>query len=224
MAQREKIKAAYIDYVLSNNEQPKSVYAFAKSLKLKEEEFYQHFNSFEAIEVGIWSDLIHQSAEKVKAQEVYAEYSTRERILAFFFTLTEEMKAQRSFITYSIKHAGKGFTTPKVLEKAKAGFETFISDELNYGIEQSEIIERKFISRKYKDALWLQFAFIVNFWINDNSEGFEKTDEAIEKGINVTLDLMSRGPIDNLLEYGKFLAQHGKEKINFGAWRSHSGN
>lgn len=215
MDQREKIKTAYMDYVLTNNEQPKSVYAFTKSLKLKEEDFYKYFNSFEAIESGFWKDLFNETALKVKSQEVYPDYSARERILSYFFTLIEEMKSTRSFITYSIKHAGRGFSTPRVLEKAKLSFEEFISEVLHDGIEKSEIIERKFISDKYKNALWLQLAFIINFWINDDSENFEKTDEAIEKGINVTLDLMSRGPIDNLLEYGKFLVQQGKGKVKF---------
>jgi hypothetical protein len=59
--------------------------------------------------------------------------------------------------------------------------------------------------------------FILNFWINDNSAAFEKTDEAIEKGINVTFDLFQRSPIDNLFEYGKFLVQNGgiKDKMGF---------
>ena len=58
---------------------------------------------------------------------------------------------------------------------------------------------------------------MLNFWINDASAGFEKTDEAIEKGVNVTFDLFQRSPIDNLLEYGKFLAKNGslKEKMGF---------
>ncbi|UKJ07188.1 TetR family transcriptional regulator C-terminal domain-containing protein [Solitalea lacus] len=212
---REKIQSAYVDYVLSNDEQPKSVYAFTKKLKLGEEDFYSHFNSFNAIESGIWADLISQTAENVKSQDVFKHYSARERILSFFFTVVEAMKPHRSFINYSLKHAGKSFSTPTVLKKAKTEFESFVAEVLNEGIDKNEIADRKYFSKKYKDALWLQFAFVVNFWINDDSENFEKTDEAIEKGINVTLDLMSRGPIDNLLEYGKFLAQQGKEKVRF---------
>ncbi|RYY32799.1 MAG: TetR/AcrR family transcriptional regulator, partial [Sphingobacteriaceae bacterium] len=43
------------------------------------------------------------------------------------------------------------------------------------------------------------------------------TDEAIEKGLNVTFDLFERSPIDNLIDYGKFLYQNGgiKEKMGF---------
>ncbi|MDQ2864039.1 MAG: TetR family transcriptional regulator C-terminal domain-containing protein, partial [Bacteroidota bacterium] len=74
----------------------------------------------------------------------------------------------------------------------------------------------KFFSKRYKDALWIQFAFIINFWIDDDSNGFEKTDEAIEKGINLSFDLFQRSPIDNLFEYGKFLARNGKLKEKMG--------
>ena len=64
----------------------------------------------------------------------------------------------------------------------------------------------------------MQFAFVLNFWIHDDSAGFEKTDEAIEKGLNVTFDLFQRSPIDNLFEYGKFLAKNAgfKEPAGFG--------
>src|SRR5690606_32714841 len=85
------------------------------------------------------------------------------------------------------------------------------------GLSSGELAERKFISKRYKDALWLQFAFIINFWINDDSKDFEKTDEAIEKGINVTFDLFQHSPIDNLIEYGKFVSRNFdlKEKMGF---------
>ncbi len=62
----------------------------------------------------------------------------------------------------------------------------------------------------------MQFVFIINFWTSDDSTAFEKTDEAIEKGINVTFDLFQRSPIDNLFEYGKFLTRNGKFKEKMG--------
>ena len=89
-------------------------------------------------------------------------------------------------------------------------FENFAEELINDGLETGELADRKFLTKKYKDALWVQFAFIINFWTNDDSTGFEKTDEAIEKGINVTFDLFQRSPLDNLFEYGKFLSRNGK--------------
>ena len=43
MATIESIQKAYIDFVLTEGHQPKSVYIFAKKNKMAEEEFYQFF-------------------------------------------------------------------------------------------------------------------------------------------------------------------------------------
>ncbi|WP_413669782.1 TetR family transcriptional regulator C-terminal domain-containing protein [Mucilaginibacter sp. Mucisp86] len=217
MATIESIQNAYIDYVLTEGEQPKSVYIFAKQNEMSEAEFYQFYGSFEAVEQGIWAGFATKTLAEIRAQEVWEGYSSREKALSFFYGFFELIKSSRSFAVYSIKKQPKGFTTPKVFIPLKDIFEGFADDIMKEGIESTELSDRKYFSKKYKDALWVQFVFILNFWINDNSAGFEKTDEAIEKGINVTFDLFQRSPIDNLFEYGKFLVQNGgiKDKMGF---------
>ncbi|TDG35876.1 TetR/AcrR family transcriptional regulator [Pedobacter changchengzhani] len=217
MATVQQIRSAYIDYVLTNNEQPKSVYSFVKKLKIPEADFYQFYTSFESIEKTIWFELTSETISALKAQEVWPQYSAREKILAFFYSYVERMKSDRSFIIYSLKSHKDKFTTPAVLSGAKSIFQNFADEIINDGLESGELAERRFLSKRYKDAVWLQYAFILNFWINDDSVEFEKTDEAIEKGINVTFDLFQHSPIDNLLEYGKFLSRNGnlKERMGF---------
>jgi hypothetical protein len=130
------------------------------------------------------------------------------------------LKSSRSFVVYSIKKQPKTFSTPLIFTDLKEIFENFCKDLITEGLESNELSERKFFTNRYKDALWVQLIFVLNFWVNDNSTGFEKTDEAIEKGINVTFDLFQRSPIDNLFEYGKFLAKNGgiKERMGFGSY------
>jgi len=218
MATVEGIKKAYIDFVLTEGVQPKSVYIFAKKNKMTEAEFYQFFGSFDAIEESIWTGFALNTLIEIKGQDVWAEYSSREKALSYFYAFFELLKSSRSFAVYSVKKQPKGFTTPAVFEKLKEIFEGFADEIIKDGIESGELSDRKFFSKRYKDALWIQFVFVLNFWINDSSTGFEKTDEAIEKGVNVTFDLFQRSPIDNLFEYGKFLAKNGgmKEKMGFG--------
>lgn len=216
MATAQQIRQAYLDFVLTNNEKPKSVYSFAKKIKITEAEFYQFYASFESIEKNIWFDLTFETITKIKEQDVWFQYSAREKMLSFFYSYTENLKNQRSFVIYSLKNYKGKFATPNVLAGVKPIFENFAEDIINEGLESGELAERKFLSKRYKDALWIQFAFIVNFWINDDSDGFEKTDEAIEKGINVTFDLFQHSPIDNLFEYGKFLSRNGRFKERMG--------
>ncbi len=216
MATAAQIKKAYIDYVLSNDEKPKSVYIFTKKLKISEAEFYNFYASFESIEKMIWVELITENIVQIQTQELWVQYSSREKMLSFFYSYVELLKANRSYVTYSLKAHAKKIGTPEILSGVKPIFENFAEEIINEGLESGELEDRKFFSKRYKDALWIQYGFILNFWINDDSKGFEKTDEAIEKGIQVTFDLFQRSPIDNLFEYGKFLSQNGKLKEKMG--------
>ncbi|TDQ09326.1 TetR family transcriptional regulator C-terminal domain-containing protein [Pedobacter metabolipauper] len=216
MATAQQIKNGYIDYVLTHDEKPKSVYSFVKKLKISESEFYEFYASFESIEKTIWVEMTVETIDTLQQQEVWAEYSSRDKILAFFYSYVEVLKKQRSFIIYSLKSAKNSLNTPDVLSGVKPIFEHFADDVINDGLESGELAQRKFLSKRYKDAVWLQFAFIVKFWVHDDSTGFEKTDEAIEKGINVTFDLFQHSPIDNLLDYGKFLSRNGKFREKMG--------
>ena len=49
MATIESIQNAYIDYVLTEGSEPKSVYIFAKQNEMTEAEFYQLFGSFDHV-------------------------------------------------------------------------------------------------------------------------------------------------------------------------------
>jgi hypothetical protein len=216
MATAAQIKKGYIDYVLTYDEQPKSVYSFTKKLKISEAEFYAFYASFESIEKNIWFELTVETIDAIQKQELWLQYSSREKMLSFFYSYVELLKAQRSFVIYSLKRHQKRLSSPEVLAGVKPIFENFAAQVINEGLESGELAERKFFSKRYKDALWIQYNFILNFWINDDSNGFEKTDEAIEKGIQVSFDLFQRSPIDNLFEYGKFLAQNGHLKAKMG--------
>jgi len=218
MATAESIKKAYIDYVLTQGEEPKSVYIFAKKNKMTEAEFYAHFGSFKALEQNIWAGIAQKTLTEIKGQEVWVQYSAREKALSYFYAFFELLKQQRSFAVYSVNQQPKGLTTPAVFAELRTVFENFCTEILNEGLESGELSDRKFFSKRYKDALWVQFGFVLHFWINDSSASFERTDEAIEKGVNVTFDLFQRSPIDNLFEYGKFLAKNSgiTEKMGFG--------
>ena len=216
MATAQQIRNAYVDFVLTNGERPKSVYSFVKKLKITEQEFYVFYASFDSIEKTIWTALTTETIDTLQQQEMWGQYSSRDKVLAFFYSYVEVLKKQRSFVIYSLKNHKSRLTTPAVLSGVKLIFDHFSEELINEGLESGELADRKFLNKRYKDAVWLQFAFIVNFWMDDDSEDFEKTDEAIERGINVTFDLFQRSPLDNLFEYGKFLSRNGKIKERMG--------
>ncbi len=204
----QKIKDAYIEYILENGTKPASIFKFVKELKVKEELFYDHFNSFESVEKEIWSDMFERTIQAITSEEVYGEYSVREKMLAFFYTWIENLKSNRSFILQSVPKRMRPEITPYYLEHVRYGFKDWVADLLLEAKETEEVTTRPIISDRYDDAIWLQFLFILGFWVKDDSKAFEKTDAAIEKSVNLAFDLMGRGPLDAMVDFGKFLFQN----------------
>lgn len=216
ISKEEIIEDAYIDYVLTQNEEPKSVFDFAKKLQITEAEFYNYFSSFAAIKKSIWNDLTIKAIGQVKLQPTWDSYNSREKMLSFFYAYVELLKSQRSFIIYCLNNKKTKISTPVFLNGTKELFLDFSEEVINEGLASGELADRKFFAQKYKDGLWIQLSFILNFWIEDDSDGFEKTDEAIERGVQLTFDLYQRSPLDQIFEYGKFLARNVKLKEKMG--------
>jgi hypothetical protein len=94
---------AYIDYVLSENKEPSSVYAFAKHISISEAEFYQYFNQLSDIEKHLWKNAAVNTIQSLVNSDEYQQYNTNEKVLGFFYTLIESLKNKRSYFVYSFK-------------------------------------------------------------------------------------------------------------------------
>ena len=60
-------------------------------------------------------------------------------------------------------------------------------------------------SKIFSEGAWIQLLFLMRFWIEDRSPGFEKTDIAIEKSVRSVFDLFDNTPLDSIVDFGKFL-------------------
>ncbi len=205
---REMIKDAYKEYMLLEGHKPASVFKFMRDLKMEEPVFYNYFGSFQALERAIWKDYCQTAINSVKSDKVYDTFSSREKLLSFYYTLLEVLKNDRSFVSLTAQMPEKGEFIPQNLRGFKEAFIEYVQEVINEGRESDEIKDRKYLSDRYKDGLWLQTMFIINFWLKDDSEGFEKTDAAIEKAVNLSYDLMGAGPLDKMFDFAKFLYQN----------------
>jgi hypothetical protein len=203
-----KILDAYKHYVLDHGQEPPSVYKFTSDLKIKESVFYNHFNSFSAVKQHIWKGFITETITALHAEEAFVQYSAREKLLGFYFTMIEVLKDNRSYAIADLKHMKKGGVSPDFLKGFKAHYMKFVEEILLQAKETEEVIDRPIIGNKYSDGLWVQALFVLNFWTKDESIGFDKTDAAIEKAVNVSFDLMGKSPIDSMLDFAKFLYQN----------------
>ena len=212
-----KIKEAYLDHLLTHGEAPPSVYQFTKSLKMKEASFYEHYNSFTSLERDIWRGFFDQAVERIQSEDVYREYLVREKLLAFYYTWIEVLKDNRSYVIFRVSRMGLAPTrqpsakmsriNTTMLSRFKEGFLDFANELIMEGKETDEVVDRPIISNNYDEGLWRQVLFVLNFWTEDDSPNFERTDVAIEKAVNLSFDLMGRSAIDSAIDFARFLYQ-----------------
>ena len=75
----------------------------------------------------------------------------------------------------------------------KESFKEWITSVLNEGKSSGEIAKRPYLDQRYDMIFWMHFVFVLQFWVHDESIGFEKTDAAIEKSVNLAFDLIAVG-------------------------------
>ncbi|MFT4770624.1 MAG: AcrR family transcriptional regulator [Cryomorphaceae bacterium] len=203
----KQIIDAYLKYVLTEGKQPASIFKFADDLGISEAEFYSHFTSFESIEEGVWEDLMAETLKAIAEDSNYESFNAREKLLSFYYTHLEVLKGRRSFITMRWTGLKEVMKTPDALKTYKEHFLKFSKRVTVEGINGDEIKERTFISDRYNQAFWLQLVFVVDFWVKDTSDGFEQTDAAIEKAVNLSFELLRESTLDRTIDFVKFLWQ-----------------
>jgi len=207
----EIITAAYIDYVLEHGRKPSTVHKFCKDLGLKETDFYNVASSFEALERNIWSSYIERTIATVTGDKAYSDFSAREKVLSFHYTLLEVLKENRSFVLLTSGMKLRPDHTPVCLKDFGKKFSEFVSGVINEGKSSGEIAARPKIDETYPKLFWLHLVILLQYWKNDDSNGFENTDAFVEKSVNLAFDLISKGALDTAIDFIKFLYQ---SKVN----------
>jgi AcrR family transcriptional regulator len=207
VAPETRILIAYMDHLLLHGQRPSSVYKFCLDLGIPEEEFYNHYGSFDAVEQQVWKGFLDKTILRLKADESFSDFTSREKVLALYYTLFEELKASRSYILLQLENFKRPELTPYFLKEFKNQFEAFIETILNSGKENGEVARRPYLDKRYPQLFWMHFGFVLLFWKDDNSKGFEQTDAAVEKSVNLSFDLIGKGAVDSFIDFAKFLYQ-----------------
>lgn len=202
---KQDLITAYMEHVLEHEHTPRSVYKFAKDNDMTEAEFYELFGSFDGLRREIWNQFFTLSHDAIKNSDEYEHYSNREKMLSFFFTFFELLTLNRSYVLYALD--GKQDMLYKLdqlrgLRKHMKHFATHLIQERN-DTKTNILMERS--ERVYSEGAWVQMLFLIKFWIDDDSAGFEKTDMAIEKSVNTIFDVFDNTPLDAVIDFGKFL-------------------
>ena len=202
---KDFIISKYMDYVLTYNEDPKSVYLFTKENDFDEQTFYTYFTSFDSIQSSIFEAFHQNTISLLEKSEDYSTYNAQNKLLSYYYTLFEILTANRSYVVHVLKGKKEALKKIKALKSFKEHFKVFIKSleipTLDFKQERIEKIQ----NRAIEESAWMQFIFTLKFWLEDTSTSFEKTDVFIEKSVNTSFDLMNIEPVKSVIDLGKFL-------------------
>ncbi|HRK28601.1 MAG TPA: TetR family transcriptional regulator C-terminal domain-containing protein [Chitinophagales bacterium] len=201
-----EITQNYINYVVKHPKKKHTLFRFATTMGIATETIQQHFTTAKAIEQQIWGIFFDQTLKQLSADaNLFENYSAREKMLAFFFTLEEVMGKHREFIAATYPVSWLTFSEPECLSDFKNRFLAFTNQLITQGLDTQEIAWRAILTGRYAGLIWLEVPAIIRFWVNDQSENFEKTDSLIEKTVNFTFDAMGHTVLDSGADLLKFL-------------------
>ncbi len=208
---KEILIGLYMNYVLEHERMPKSVYKFSKDNEITEDQFYDYFGSFDGLKKGIWSQFYLNTMEMLNKSLEFEAFTPREKLLTFYYTFFELLSANRSYVLMALNESSDKLKNLEQLKSLRREIKSFAKELIQEGNESKNVQFLKQSETVFSEASWVQFLFILKFWMDDNSAKFESTDVAIEKSVNTVFDLFDNTPLERVLDLGKFL---WKEKMN----------
>ncbi len=201
----DSIISMYMDYVLEHESVPKSIYKFCKQNKIAETDFYSFFGSVENLQKEIWNKFYTNTELLILKNEEYQGFSNKEKMLAFFYTFFEMLTLNRSYVLFALKQNSSPLKNLEQLKGLRQHIKAFATGLINDANADKNTKITKYNPQLFSEGAWLQFLFVLKFWMGDSSPGFEKTDMAIEKSIHTVFDIFDNTPLENILDFGKFL-------------------
>ena len=205
---KNQIVSEYVKYCLKSGNTPANVFLFCETLNLTESEFYQHFSSLEKVEEYVLVSRWEMVASKFASDEQFASYSIAEKMLTLHFAFIESVREIRSYLLWKFKDWKNPMDQIKGLMGLRAAFQSTVLPLLNEASLSGEVPDRKALSTLNVEALGLNLAFVLHFWLNDDSADFERTDACIEKSVQLTMDFVGRNAVDKLFDLGKIGRAH----------------
>ncbi|MFL2600524.1 MAG: TetR family transcriptional regulator C-terminal domain-containing protein [Flavobacteriaceae bacterium] len=202
---KKKIFDEYSKLSLEENGQLKSVYLFCKKTNIKESEFYEYFGSLNHVRDEIFSQFYKNTYELISNSKEFTTQSPKEKLLSFYFTFFEVLTLNRSYVLIELGEVGSNIQKLSILRGLKSLFKDFTTNLIEQGNALKKSNFAKHPSKIFSEGAWIQLLFLVRFWIEDRSPGFEKTDIAIEKSVRSVFDLFDNTPLDSIIDFGKFL-------------------
>jgi hypothetical protein len=209
---KKKILSTYKHECLEHSRRPSSIFKLCRGVGIREKDFYQHFSNFQSVEREVWKSLLNNTLKDLESDETWVDYSHREKHLAFLFSWFESLTDERSYIMILMDDDDWSHVMPK-LKTLRKYFLTLVSP-WTPSCQLDMDLPFELLEGLQQEPMWWQFLFLMNYWKSDTSNGFQKTDVAIEKSTHLIFDLLEQKVFKSGLDFFKFVGGGLLEDMN----------
>lgn len=217
MAKKKKfskldILTKYMDFVIEHQKKPKDVEAFCETVNIENSDFYKKFKSLKKVEKAIFKELFKNSIEVLNESEEFLSFDKKNKLISLYFTFFENLTLNKEFVIIILKGCKNQLKSLGAFSDLKKSFIAFIDNleisESMISIDGLDKIQRKFVN----ESAWVQLYLTIQFWLDDSSESFEKTDILIEKSLNTYFELLENKFLKNAFDLTKFIYKEKFQK------------
>lgn len=206
---RDRIIDACMEQIRQRGRPPGSVARLCRKLGIEERAFFSEFPSMPAVEGAFWAGTIDRTLARVTNESPWVEFNARQQFLTFLFAYLEDALGFRSLLLSRFSEL-RPYDQPAWLHTFRERFDRFAHEVLDRGLETGEIARRGNFSSFYPQGLYLHFRSVIAFSLQDDSQGFERTDAFVEKTVRLAFDVVAPQAFDSALDLARFFLPRGR--------------
>ncbi len=180
-------------------------------------QIYSLFPNKKAITQYYYPSLIIRYSAMIEEIEDFESYTISEKLSNFIFTTFDMMEDRREFVedTFEKMIFKKGCNS-EFHQEVTALFKHFFTTDGRIAVSAGFVMKNyfyEFIAREYLD--------IIKFWLNDDSDGKERSFALTDKLTGFTEEVVYNKVIDKGFDLAKYLISHAGLAKNiplFGEW------
>lgn len=199
---RDAIMACYMTYVLKCGTKSLTVDSVCKETPISKEEFLMEFETLEGMDCAIWESRYEKTIQALHQEQGYTTLSAREKLIAFYDAFFERLAVHRNYVLFSLGGSGTSLKTAPEFGSLRNCLKGYAMNLVKDG---SLFSPKRRHPALFAEAAWLQFLFILKFWMEDTSHAYERTRHSIRRSVQTVFEVFRNTPNESILDFGPFL-------------------
>jgi len=202
---RRKLITATVDIITEKGFKGATMRAIARRAEVSDATIYNYFPNKEKLLAAYFEEGQLDTIDTLRGIENFHTYSLQEQLQTLIESKLEQFLSDREFVAIAFERA---FQTPVAsssdMADGRALFTTCVKDMIDAAIEAGEIPDQPY-QGMIPELITDLYLGIVYYWLKDDSEGFTRTTQLLDKSLDLLVSLLNSGVVAKAMDIAAFL-------------------